>query len=603
MADIYFRPDGQNRFQIRSAANGTLPSAWLDQEYNRIYTYLNTIEGGGATTGSEWAEVNAEGTQVSTTSFTVEGDYSNVFEDLRAIEITDDSDVKANSHIKSSTYVAGTNTTTVVLYDAIVPETIKAISVGLISSEAQPIPSFNYTTRSSAYTVGASDQIILVNDSTIGNLTLVYDDGQVNGNGYYALLITLPVAGDMPGKLLCVKKIAGTYQTIVSSSFTHTTSTVGTDTVHTNTYTFQVYGDTEAKNRVTLKGIGDCYWFFSNGSRWYELTPEASETVKGIVRFATDAEMTLTAEQIADGESLSKNVAVSPYQADKEYLRTDASNMRFASNYIYKAPNGVAELVNNNIIVYNGLGLNFPNGRDSDGVIQSTKRELAQNYTFNPIEVTSSRKYLLIRYDSETESFSLQSVLAKNYSMAYDAPGPSGTTTGEEIIWFDLKNNILKESTDNGTNWTRFNGAGPICCYWGNGTYITDIYPLAAVSFVTKEDYELFLRQKQYRNSTGGLTGNSGYERIGIGGAFWQWGQSDVTSSFDNIVTINFPSPFADTSYSISLTSLNAAQRDKMEIHIMAKATTYCQAAVSRIENTATGARLIEWQAVGWASY
>ena len=302
MSDIYFRPDGPNRFQIRSAAELPLPSAWLDQEFNRIYTYLNTIEGGGASTGSEWAIVNAEATQVSASSFTVAGDYSSVFEALRAIQFKSGTDEYTQSHIKTVSYVGGTNLTTVTVYDSVVPEDISEISVGLIGSEAQPISSVQYRTRTSAYTVGPNDQIIFVDDSTIGNLQLVYDDGQVNGSGYYALLITLPVAGDMPGKLLCVKKIAGTYQTIVSSSFTHTTSTVGTDTVHTNTYTFQLYGDTEAKNRVTLKGIGDCYWFVSNGSRWYELTSEASETVKGIVRFATDEEMTLTAQQIADDD-------------------------------------------------------------------------------------------------------------------------------------------------------------------------------------------------------------------------------------------------------------------------------------------------------------
>ena len=200
MADVYFRPDGQNRFQIRSAANGTLPSAWLDQEYNRIYTYLNGIQtSGGTVSGSEWATVDVEGTQVSTSSFSVEGDYTGAFEQGRAIRLTDDSDVQGYSHIKSATYVAGTNTTTVVLYDAIVPETIKTIEVGLIGKDAQPIPSMNYTTRASQYTVGASDQIIFVNDGNIGSLTQVWDDEQVNGTSYYALLINLPVAGAVPG--------------------------------------------------------------------------------------------------------------------------------------------------------------------------------------------------------------------------------------------------------------------------------------------------------------------------------------------------------------------------------------------------------------------
>lgn len=503
MADVYFRPDGQNRFQIRSAANGTLPSAWLDQEYNRIYTYLNGIQtSGGTVSGSEWATVDVEGTKVSTSSFSVEGDYTGAFEQGRAIRLTDDSDVQAYSHIKSATYVAGTNTTTVVLYDAIVPETIKAIDVGLIGKDAQPIPSMNYTTRTSQYTVGASDQIIFVNDGNIGSLTQVWDDEQVNGTSYYALLINLPVAGAVPGKLLCVKKISGTYQTIVSSGFTHTTETVGTDTVHHNTYTFQIYGDgSTAKNRVTLKGVGDCYWLFSNGSNWYELTPEASETVKGVVRFATEAEMSLTAEQIADEEELSKTLAVNPYQVDKAYMRTDGSNLRFASNFIYKAPNGTAALINNNIVVYNELGLNIPKGRDEDGVLLSEKIELAQNYTYAPVEVTNKSKLLFVRYDEENDSISLQAVLYNNYYTGYQAPTVTGTTTGEEVIWFDWSANLLKESTDNGTNWTTFNGAGPICIFSGNGTYTTSIVPFSCLAFITREDVEEIYHQN-FRNMT-----------------------------------------------------------------------------------------------------
>lgn len=496
MADVYFRPDGQNRFQIRSAANGTLPSAWLDQEYNRIYTYLNSIQtSGGTVSGSEWATVEVEATQISTGSFSVEGDYTAAFEQGRAIRLTDDSDVRAYSHIKSATYVAGTNTTTVVLYDAIVPATINAVDVGLIGKAAQPIPSLNYITRTATnYTVQASDQVILVDDSNIGSLTQVWDDGYVGSSAsdgsYYALLIRLPVAGDFPGKLLCVKKIAGTYTTIVSAPFTHSQTIEDTSYTNTNTYTFQIYGDTAAKNRVTLKGIGDCYWLFSNGSRWYEITPEASETVKGIVRFATEEEMSLTAQQMADNEDLSKTLAVNPYQVDKAYMRTDGSNLRFASNFIYKNPNGTAALVNNNIVVYSGLGVNIPKGRDEDGVLKSEKLELAQNYTYAPTEVTEKLKLLFIRYDEENDSVSLQTVLTKNFFIGYRVPEPYNTTSGEEIIWFDWSANLLKESTDNGTNWTTFNGSGPICEFYGNGTYTTNIQPFAPVGFVTRDDYE-----------------------------------------------------------------------------------------------------------------
>lgn len=533
MADIYFRPDGQNRFQIRSAANGTLPSAWLDQELNRIYTYLNSIEAGGSSTaGSEWSQIDADATRTSTTSFSVEGDYTSVFEALRAIQFTDDADVKYNTNIKTASYVGGTNTTTVTVYDAVVPSTIKAIAVGLIGSEAQPIPSVTYTTRTaSPYTVSAKDQIIFADDSTIGSLSLTYDDDQINGDGYYALRVYLPVAGDMPGKLLCVKKISGAYRTIVSAPFTHTTETVTEGTKHVNTYTFQIYGDSSAKNRVTLKGIGDCYWLFSNGSNWYELTPEASETVKGIVRFATEAEMSLTAEQIADDEELSKTLAVNPYQVDKAYMRTDGSNLRFASNFIYKAPNGTASLINNNIVVFTGLGLNIPKGRDEDGVLLSEKIELFQNYTFAPVEVTNKRKLLFVRYDEQNDSISLQSVLRDNFFYGYNAPTVYNTSTGDEIIWFDWNSNLLKESTDNGTNWTTFNGVGPICEYYGNGVYITNITAFAPSAFITREEFDLYSHFDRGYN-------RPGYIKM-ANGLIIQWGL--VSGG-----TLTFPIPFAN---------------------------------------------------------
>lgn len=541
MADVYFRPDGQNRFQIRSAANGTLPSAWLDQEYNRIYTYLNSIQTiGGMVSGSDWATVDVESTQVSTSSFSVEGDYTRAFEQGRAIRLTDDSDVRAYSHIKSATYVAGTNTTTVVLYDAIVPATIKAVDVGLIGKAAQPISSLNYITRTDTnYTVQASDQVILVDDSNIGSLTQVWDDGYVGSSAsdgsYYALLIRLPVAGAFPGKMLCVKKIAGTYTTIVSAPFTHSQTIEDTSYTNTNTYTFQIYGDTAAKNRVTLKGIGDCYWLFSNGSRWYEITPEASETVKGVVRFATEEEMSLTAQQMADNEDLSKTLAVNPYQLDKAYMRTDGSNLRFASNFIYKNPNGTAALVNNNIVVYNGLGVNIPKGRDEDGVLKSEKLELAQNYTYSPVEVTEKTKLLFVRYDDNNDSVSLESILDKDYFACYGSPIIKDTTTGERIIWFDYSTNLLKESTDNGTNWTTFNGAGPICEYSGNGTYTTYIKQYSCIGFLTREDEDNIYRQALLN------------ERVDFSAGVSM--TNDSTLQFDALVVVNgWPADYNTTS-------------------------------------------------------
>jgi hypothetical protein len=492
MTSVYIRPDGKNRFQIRSAALGSLPSAWLDQEFNKVYGILNGFVASDTVSVSEWTNIAGSFTQISSTSFSVSGDMTQVFEALRAIQFTDENEATTSSHIQSSSYDSGTGLTTVIVYDAVVPATISKVSVGLVSNESAAIPSVSVLSKSSNYTIGATDEVILCDDTLPSSYTIVYDDGQVGGDGYPALLITLPIASSLPHKLLCVKKIAGTHRTIVSSAFVHSTSlNSDNETVHTNTYDFQILGDNSAKNRVELKGVGDCYWFVSNGTNWYELTPEASETEKGIVRFATDAEMTLTAQQIADGEDLAKDLAVSTFNVDKHYLRTDASNMLFASNYIYTAPNGVASLINNNIVVYEGLGLSVPTGRDDNGVSTSKKLELDQNLSYAPVEVTAKSKLMFVKSDK-----TLQPVLAQNYFIGYNDPviDSNITTLGDSIIWFDFGSNLLKLSTDNGSNWTTFDGAGPICEYYGNGVNITNILPYAQVGFLTRDNGEKIYR-------------------------------------------------------------------------------------------------------------
>ena len=491
MTSVYARPDGKNRFQIASASERPLFSAWLDQEINWIYKDLNSMVISQTVSASEWTSIAGTYSQSSTTSFTVSGNLTDVFESLRAIRFVDSSDVSYYSYIQSSSYDSGTDTTTVIVYDAVVPATISSIGVGIISEESASIPSSHVVIKTTNYTVGAKDKIILVNDEMSYTGTLIYNDGQVGGSGYPALLVTLPQPSVLPNKLLCVKKFSGEYKTIVSSHFVHSTSTnLDNETVHTNTYDFQILGDTTAKNRITLEGIGDCYWLVSDGANWYELTPESSETVKGIVRMATEAEMTLTAQQIADGQDLKKDLAVSPYNVDKHYLRTDASNMRFSSNYIYQAPNGVASLINNNIIVYEGLGLNIPTGRDENGVITTKKFELPQNLSFSPIEVTEKLKLMFVGTDG-----TLQPVLATNYYMGYAQPTVVDTQLGDMILWFDFSSNLLKESTDNGTNWTTYDGAGPICEYSGNGTYITNIQQYGSVGFLTRDSLSNIYKQ------------------------------------------------------------------------------------------------------------
>lgn len=540
MTATYSRPDGKNRFQIASASERPLFSAWLDQEFNGIYNVLNGLTVSQTVSADEWTIVQGSFTQASSTSFTVSGNLASIFEPLRAIQFNADSTL--SSHIKSSSYDSGTDTTTVVIYDALVPATITKLTVGLVSQESATIPSVKTVNKDANYTVSDTDQIILVDDTLPSTYTIVYDDGQVGGAGYPALLVTLPVASDLPNKLLCVKKVAGINRTIISSHFSHSTSqNADNETVHTNTYDFQIKGDTSDKNRVTLFGVGDCAWFVSNGSNWYELTPEASETVKGIIRVATSDEMTLTAQQLADGEELKKDLAVSPYNVDKNYIRTDASNMRFASNYIFKnnEDNGVASLSSGTITVFSGLGLTAPDGREDDGLIKTIRYELPANLTYASASETADNKMMFIRYNPASggtpEYFSLQPVKAVNYYESFGTPTVTGTQLGEEIIWFDFTANVLKESTDNGSNWTTFKGAGPIAEFYGNGSAVTSLTPYAPIAFVTRDEYAKLAKNyivEEYRS------GKDWY-RVWFDGTIEQGG-------YANGASVTFLKPYTD---------------------------------------------------------
>ena len=494
MTATYSRPDGKNRFQIRSAALGSLPSAWLDQEFNALYGVINGLTISGTVSASEWTNVPGEFTQDSSTTFIVSGNLTSVFEPLRAIQFTDDTEVTTESHIQSSSYTSGTDITTVVVYGAVVPSTISKVDVGLISTSSATIPSVDVKTKTANYTVGAKDQIILADDSLAYTGTMMYDDGALTTDeGYPALLITLPQASVLPNKLLCVKKIAGPYRTIVLSHFNRTTVTESDGDHYNYIYDFQILGDNEAKNRVVLNGIGECLWFVSNGTNWYELSPEATEIEKGLVRFATTEEMTLSAQELEDGEELPRNLAVSPYHADKEFLRTDASNMRFASNYIYKhgETGSVATLQNGTIVIAKGVGVNIPTGRDENGVCTSKKYELTSALVLSTFPgVSANNQLLFLKSDG-----SLIGIWAKDFYIGYNAPTVLGTQLLDNIIWFDYGANLLKLSTDNGINWTTFDGCGPICEYSGNGSAITNLISYQPVAFLTRDDIGDIYRQ------------------------------------------------------------------------------------------------------------
>ena len=485
MSNKYIRPDGINRFQIRSANLGTLPSAWLDQEFNNIIKYLNGFVDSATINASEWKVINDNFTFETTKSFTVSGDLTGIFEPLRAIRFTDNNSGQAYSHIKACTYTADTDTTIVTVYDEVVPSTITEVAVGFLSEQATSIFSVKAVIVSNNYTVKDTDQILLIDDDNA--ITEMWEDNEVGetGTGKLSLLITLPNAADLKGKLLGVKKVAGNKQVIVSSQFISDTQyTDDSKLKHIYTYNSTIKGGEQEKNRVTLKGIGDMSVLFSDGANWYEITPNATEAVTGIVRFATAGEVTLSEEEVAEGKELRKDLAVSPYQVDQAYLRKDVRNTSFSSNFIYKAPNGVAAIVDNSI------GLNVPKGLNDEGALKNEQIELDHDIVISNAEVSDKLKLLFIKSD-----LNWQEILAENFYISYEQPKYITAELGATIIWFDLGKNLLKQSIDQGSNWTTFDGAGPICQYYGNGANVTNILPYASVGFLTRDTLQNIYQQ------------------------------------------------------------------------------------------------------------
>lgn len=497
MAEQYGRPDGRNRFQIRSAALGTLPAAWLDEEFNKVYSSLNSITVQAVANVSEWTVVTDTFNYLSPNSFIVPANYTAIFEELRAVKLKDNVGNTYTSHVQSSIYNAGTGTT-VTLIDSVVPETIEEVSVGLMSEESSPLPSTKITNidTSSSYTPSADDSVLLVNDANGTNV--VWDDGEKTdtptGGGKTSLQIILPLPSTMNRKMLHIKKVGGSNQIVIAGTFTHRYEYIDQKYVHTNTYNFQIYPQGIAENRIVLKGIGDYAILVSNGENWFEITPNSSESVKGLVRLATEEEMTLTQQQKDEGKELDKTLAVSAYNLDKIYTRANAANTKSASNFIYEHPTG-SYLGDGVIYIPKGLSVSIPDGRDDKGVAKNIIHETDIQLTFTSGESSGKEKVLFLNEDNV-----LREVLFKNYYISYTTPKiTSPTTTGDIIMWYDLQNNYLKISTDNGTNYTNFRGAGPLGRYHGNGNLITSFVAYRPSLNLTSANLES-LQEQMIRN-------------------------------------------------------------------------------------------------------
>lgn len=185
----YVRPSGTSRFIARSLAKLGLPSAWLDQEFDAIYTMINGITLTANT--SEWSLYGSAVTYVSSTQFTVAGDQTTTFQPKRRIRVNNNPAL-VYSKVSTSAYNGGTDLTTVTLADAVIAAGITQVSYGIVtaptgnnslSAEIIPMTSASgvtatdaqagiveaagrrIVTKSADYTATIDDDIILVDAS------------------------------------------------------------------------------------------------------------------------------------------------------------------------------------------------------------------------------------------------------------------------------------------------------------------------------------------------------------------------------------------------------------------------------------------------------
>ena len=211
----YTRPSGLSRFINRSAAKLGLPSAWLDEEYDAIYTIINGLT--LVANSTEWTQYASAVTYVSGTDFTVVGDQTAEFYAKRRIR-GNNAGSYVYSKVSSSTYNGGTGLTTVVLVDSVLLATLTQVFYGITHSNktinaihAEMIPSTAYGA------LAATDVQAALEELEAEKLQSV----DVFGNWVVSGLL-----GSDPGASLTMTTPSGvahqTGKRVVSAGFTHT---------------------------------------------------------------------------------------------------------------------------------------------------------------------------------------------------------------------------------------------------------------------------------------------------------------------------------------------------------------------------------------------
>jgi hypothetical protein len=211
----FSRPSGLSRFITRSAAKLGLPSAWLDEEYDAIYTIINGLT--LVANSTEWTQYPAAVTYVSGTDFTVVGDQTAEFYAKRRVRPAN-AGAYVYSKVSSSSYNGGTGLTTVVLADSVLLATLNQVFYSITHSNktinaihAEMIPSTAYAGLAATDVQAALEEL----ESEKLQSVDVFGDWVVSG-----------LLGSDPGATLTMTTPSGvchqTGKRVVSAGFTHT---------------------------------------------------------------------------------------------------------------------------------------------------------------------------------------------------------------------------------------------------------------------------------------------------------------------------------------------------------------------------------------------
>ena len=170
-------------------------------------------------------------------------------------------------------------------------------------------------------------------------------------------------------------------------------------------------------------------------------TPDASETVKGIVRLATSDEVTAGTNDSA---------AITPLKLkpklDSKQDKSTAVNYNNISNCITEIPQDIKLKLNNGTLTLKaGSKVHVPNGFESDG---TTKK-------FNVVTITSDMQISPLSYISSKH---ILCVIPNNtiQLLLLDIQQYSGSTAPsnqEFMFWYDTANNYVKYTINSGSTW------------------------------------------------------------------------------------------------------------------------------------------------------